>query len=150
MKCPYCGHPKDKVVDSRESRDGSAIRRRRECLGCGRRITTYEEIENVPIMVVKKDGRRERFDRSKLLAGIMRACEKRPVPMSELEAICDEVKSLAQEQEGREIDSQQIGQLVMDRLRDLDEIAYVRFASVYRHFRDINAFMEELKSLLDG
>lgn len=150
MKCPYCGHPKDKVVDSRESRDGAAIRRRRECLGCGRRITTYEQIENIPIMVVKKDGRRERFDRSKLLAGLMRACEKRPVPMQELDSICDEIQALAQDAEGREIDSQQIGELVMERLRELDEIAYVRFASVYRHFRDINAFMDELKTLLDG
>lgn len=150
MKCPYCGHRKDKVVDSRESRDGSAIRRRRECLGCGRRITTYEQIESIPIMVVKKDGRRERFDRAKLMAGMMRACEKRPVPMQELESICDEIEALAQDQEGREIDSQQVGELVMERLRALDEIAYVRFASVYRHFRDINAFMDELKTLLDG
>ena len=148
MKCPYCGHPKDKVVDSRESRDGGSIRRRRECLDCGRRMTTYEQIEVAPIMVVKKDGRRERFDRSKLLAGLMRACEKRPVPMAHLEAICDEVESAAQEQESREIDSQQVGELVMERLRALDEIAYVRFASVYRRFRDINAFMEELKTLL--
>lgn len=148
MKCPYCGHRKDKVVDSRESRDGASIRRRRECLECGRRMTTYEQIEVAPIMVVKKDGRRERFDRAKLLAGIMRACEKRPVPMSELETICDDVEAVAQEQDGREIDSQQVGELVMERLRALDEIAYVRFASVYRRFRDINAFMEELKTLL--
>ncbi len=150
MKCPYCGNRKDKVVDSRESKDGSAIRRRRECLECGRRITTYEQIENVPIMVVKKDGRRERFERGKLLSGLLRACEKRPVPTQELEAICDEIESLAQDQGGREIDSQKIGEMVMERLRDLDDIAYVRFASVYRHFRDINAFMEELKGLLDG
>lgn len=150
MKCPFCGHRKDKVVDSRESKDGSAIRRRRECQDCGRRITTYEQIENVPIMVVKKDGRRERFERGKLLAGILRACEKRPVPTSELEAICDEIESLAQEGGGREIESQAIGEVVMERLRDLDDIAYVRFASVYRQFRDINAFMEELKGLLDG
>ncbi len=150
MKCPYCGHRKDKVVDSRENREGSAIRRRRECLACGRRMTTYEQIEMTPIMVVKKDGRRERFDRGKLLAGMLRACEKRPVPMAELERICDDVEGLAQEQGGREVDSQQIGELVMERLRGLDEIAYVRFASVYRHFRDINAFMQELKTLLDG
>ena len=150
MKCPYCGHRKDKVVDSRENREGSAIRRRRECLACGRRMTTYEQIEMTPIMVVKKDGRRERFDRGKLLAGMLRACEKRPVPMAELERICDDVEGLAQEQGGREVDSQQIGELVMERLRGLDEIAYVRFASVYRHFRDINAFMRELKTLLDG
>jgi len=149
MKCPYCGHRKDKVVDSRESRDGEAIRRRRECLECGRRMTTYEQIEDVPIMVVKKDGRRERFDRGKIMAGLMRACEKRPVSMRSLEEVVDEVESRAQESGSREIDSQQIGQLVMDRLRQLDEVAYVRFASVYRHFRDINAFMEELKGLLD-
>jgi len=149
MKCPYCGHRKDKVVDSRESRDGEAIRRRRECLECGRRMTTYEQIEDVPIMVVKKDGRRERFDRGKIMAGLMRACEKRPVSMRSLEEVVDEVESRAQESGSREIDSQEIGQLVMDRLRQLDEVAYVRFASVYRHFRDINAFMEELKGLLD-
>jgi transcriptional repressor NrdR len=149
MKCPYCGHRKDKVVDSRESRDGEMIRRRRECLECGRRITTYEQVEAVPIMVVKKDGRRERFDRSKLMAGLMRACEKRPISMQSLERVCDEVEALAQDAGSREIDSQAIGELVMERLRDLDEVAYVRFASVYRHFRDINAFMEELKGLLD-
>lgn len=149
MKCPYCGHHKDKVVDSRESRDGAAIRRRRECLACGRRMTTYEQIEMAPIMVVKKDGRRERFERSKLMAGMIRACEKRPVPMQDLETVCDQIEAVAQDQGGREIDSQQIGELVMERLRGMDDIAYVRFASVYRHFRDINAFMEELKSLLD-
>lgn len=149
MKCPYCGHRKDRVVDSRESRDGAAIRRRRECLNCGRRMTTYEQIEVIPVMVVKKDGRRERFDRTKLMAGLMRACEKRPIPMARLEDLCDQVEVRAQESDGREIDSQRIGELVMERLRDLDEVAYVRFASVYRHFRDINAFMEELKGLLD-
>lgn len=148
MKCPYCGHRKDKVVDSRESRDGDAIRRRRECLDCGRRMTTYEQIELMPVMVVKKDGRRERFERSKLMAGLMRACEKRPIPMAQLEEICDQVEGRAHEAGSREIDSQQIGELVMERLRGLDEVAYVRFASVYRHFRDINAFMEELKGLL--
>lgn len=149
MKCLYCGHNKDKVVDSREAREGNVIRRRRECLECGRRMTTYEQIEVVPIVVVKKDGSRERFDRSKLLSGIMRACEKRPVPVEQLEAICDQVETRAQEGSGREIDSRAIGELVMDCLRNLDEIAYVRFASVYRHFRDVNAFMEELKTLLD-
>lgn len=148
MKCPYCGHNKDKVIDSRESRDGAAIRRRRECLECGRRMTTYEQIEVAPVMVVKKDGRRELLDRSKLMAGLVRACEKRSVSMVELERLCNEVESLAQEKSSREIDSQQIGELMMDRLRELDEVAYVRFASVYRQFRDINAFMEELKTLL--
>lgn len=148
MKCPYCGHNKDKVIDSRESRDGAAIRRRRECLECGRRMTTYEQIEVAPVMVVKKDGRREPLDRSKLMAGLVRACEKRPVSMVELERLCNEAESLAQEKSSREIESQQIGELIMERLRELDEVAYVRFASVYRQFRDINAFMEELKSLL--
>jgi transcriptional repressor NrdR len=148
MKCPYCGHRKDKVVDSRESRDGEAIRRRRECLECGRRITTYEQIEAVPIMVAKKDGRRERFDRGKLMAGLMRACEKRPISMQSLEKICDDVEALAQDAGTLEIQSEAIGEFVMERLRDLDQVAYVRFASVYRHFRDINAFMEELKGLL--
>ena len=148
MKCPYCGHAKHKVVDSRDSRDGTAIRRRRECLDCGRRMTTYEQVELTPLMVVKKDGSRERFDRAKLMDGLLRACEKRPVTVSELESICDRVEGVAQERGDREIDSQQIGEQVMDRLRDIDEVAYVRFASVYRHFRDVNAFMDELKGLL--
>ena len=148
MKCPYCGLSKHKVVDSRDSRDGTAIRRRRECLDCGRRMTTYEQVELTPLMVVKKDGSRERFDRAKLMDGLLRACEKRPVTGSQLEAICDRVQTVAQEQGEREIDSQQIGEQVMDQLRDIDEVAYVRFASVYRHFRDVNAFMDELKGLL--
>ncbi|MFW6198578.1 MAG: transcriptional regulator NrdR, partial [Acidobacteriota bacterium] len=147
MKCPYCGESKDRVVDSRESREGKVIRRRRECLSCGRRVTTYEQIEQLPIMVVKKDGRRERFDRGKLMAGIMRACEKRPVPMQRLEEICDEAEGLIQDKSDREIASDEIGELVMERLRELDEVAYVRFASVYRQFKDINAFMAELKNL---
>ena len=150
MKCPYCGHRKDKVVDSRESREGESIRRRRECLECGRRVTTYEQIEVAPVMVVKKDGRRERFDRGKLMAGLVRACEKRPIPVQRLDEICDEVEAIAQEQNTREIESEAIGELVVERLRHLDEVAYVRFASVYRHFKDINAFMAELKSLLEG
>lgn len=148
MKCPYCGHSKHKVVDSRDSREGTAIRRRRECLDCGRRMTTYEQVELTPLMVVKKDGSRERFDRAKLMDGLLRACEKRPVTGSQLDSICDQVQMLAQDQGDREIDSQQIGELVMDALRDIDEVAYVRFASVYRHFRDVNAFMDELKGLL--
>jgi len=149
MKCPYCGHHKHKVVDSRDSRDGAAIRRRRECLECGRRMTTYEQVEMAPVVVVKKDGSREQFDRAKLLAGLMRACEKRPVATADLERMCDGVEALAQDSPDREIDSQQIGEYVMDQLRDIDEVAYVRFASVYRHFRDVNAFMDELKGLLD-
>jgi transcriptional repressor NrdR len=150
MKCPYCGHHKHKVVDSRDSRDGTAIRRRRECLDCGRRMTTYEQVELTPLMVVKKDGSRERFDRTKLMAGLLRACEKRPVATADLETICARVEARGQEESEREIDSQQIGEYVMDQLRDIDEVAYVRFASVYRHFRDVNAFMDELKGLLSS
>jgi len=149
MKCPYCGHLKDRVVDSRESRESQVIRRRRECLKCEKRFTTYEKVEDVPVMVVKRDGRRERFDREKLLEGLFKACEKRPVPTQELEDICDAVEVHAQDQPDREIEVTQIGELVMERLRDLDDVAYVRFASVYRQFKDINAFMAELKDLLD-
>ena len=149
MKCPFCGHLKDKVVDSRETQESQAIRRRRECLECGRRFTTYEKLEDVPVMVVKKDGRRERFDRKKLLEGMLTACEKRSVPLPRLEVICDEVEGLAQDRQEREIATTEIGELVVDRLRDLDDVAYVRFASVYRQFKDINAFMSELKALLD-
>jgi transcriptional repressor NrdR len=149
MKCPFCGHLKDKVVDSRETQESQAIRRRRECLECGRRFTTYEKLEDVPVMVVKKDGRRERFDRKKLLEGMLTACEKRSVPLQRLELICDEVEGLAQDRQEREIATTEIGELVVERLRDLDDVAYVRFASVYRQFKDINAFMSELKALLD-
>jgi len=149
MKCPFCGHLKDKVVDSRETQESQAIRRRRECLECGRRFTTYEKLEDVPVMVVKKDGRRERFDRKKLLEGMLTACSKRSVPLPRLEVICDEVEGLAQDRQEREIATTEIGELVVDRLRDLDDVAYVRFASVYRQFKDINAFMSELKALLD-
>jgi transcriptional repressor NrdR len=149
MKCPFCGHLKDKVVDSRETQESQAIRRRRECLECGRRFTTYEKLEDVPVMVVKKDGRRERFDRKKLLEGMLTACEKRSVPLQRLELICDEVEGLAQDRQEREIATTEIGELVVERLRELDDVAYVRFASVYRQFKDINAFMSELKALLD-
>lgn len=151
MKCPYCGHLKDKVVDSRETREGQVIRRRRECLSetCGRRFTTYEQVELVPIMVIKKDGRRERFDRGKLLEGLLKACEKRAVPLQELEAICDEVEGMAHDLPDREIPNTTIGEHVVERLRQLDDVAYVRFASVYRQFKDINEFMAELKDLLD-
>ena len=142
---------KDKVVDSRESRQGQAIRRRRECLSdkCARRFTTYERVEDVPIMVIKKDGRRERFDRKKLLDGLLKACEKRRVPLQQLESICDEVEGMAHDIPDREIPKQVIGECVVERLRDLDDVAYVRFASVYRQFKDINEFMSELKGLLD-
>lgn len=151
MKCPFCGHNEDKVVDSRESREGQAIRRRRECLheDCGRRFTTYERVEDLPIMVVKKDGRRERFDRNKLLEGLLKACEKRAVPLQELEAVCDEVEGMAHDHPEREIPVDAVGTHVMERLRGLDDVAYVRFASVYRQFKDINEFMAELKDLLD-
>jgi len=151
MKCPFCGHNEDKVVDSRESREGQVIRRRRECLHteCGRRFTTYEQVEDVPVMVIKKDGRRERFDRNKLLEGLLKACEKRAVPLQELEAICDEVEVMAHDAPERELPNSAVGEHVMERLRRLDDVAYVRFASVYRQFKDINEFMAELKDLLD-
>lgn len=150
MKCPYCAHLGDKVVDSRESKEGEVIRRRRECLGCGRRFTSYERIDEIPYMVVKKDGSRERFERQKLIAGLLKACEKRPVTVSALEAIADKVETNLQERPDREIATAEIGQFVMQELRRLDKVAYVRFASVYRHFRDIGEFMSELKGLLDA
>ena len=150
MKCPYCGHLEDKVVDSRESREGEVIRRRRECLECGRRFTSYERVDEIPYMVVKKDGRRERFERQKLIAGLLKACEKRPVKVNALEAIADRVESTLQERPDREISTTEIGHLVMQELRQLDKVAYVRFASVYRHFRDIGEFMTELEDLLNA
>ena len=149
MRCPFCGHVKDKVVDSRETGAGDAIRRRRECLSCGRRFTSYERVEEIPYFVVKKDGRREPFDRQKLMVGLHRACEKRPVPAKALAAIGDEIEQMVQDNPEREIPARAIGELVMDRLKELDKVAYVRFASVYRHFRDINEFAEELKQLLN-
>jgi len=148
MKCPFCGHQEDKVVDSRASSDGVSIRRRRECLGCGKRFTTYEQIEEQSLMVIKKDGRREPFDRHKLLAGLVKACEKRPVSMDQLEGLVDELeRELSQEFE-REVSSREIGERVMRRLHALDPVAYVRFASVYREFKDVEQFMRELKDLL--
>ena len=149
MKCPYCGHLGDKVVDSRESKEGEAIRRRRECLDCGKRFTSYERIDEIAYMVVKKDGSRERFDRPKLVAGLMKACEKRPVSMAALDAVADRVEAVLQERTEKEIGTVEIGGLVMDELKTLDKVAYVRFASVYRHFRDIGEFMSELKDLLN-
>ena len=148
MKCPYCGHLQDKVVDSRESREGEVIRRRRECLECGRRFTSYERVDEIPYMVVKKDGRRERFDRQKLIAGLLKACEKRPVRVNALEAVADRVESALQERPDKEISTTEIGQHVMQELRQLDKVAYVRYASVYRHFRDIGDFMTELEDLI--
>ncbi|HKY20711.1 MAG TPA: transcriptional regulator NrdR [Vicinamibacterales bacterium] len=150
MKCPYCAHLGDKVVDSRESREGEVIRRRRECLGCGKRFTSYERIDEIPYMVVKKDGTRERFERHKLVAGLLKACEKRPVSVASLEAVADRVESTLQERSEKEITTNEIGSFVMQELKKLDKVAYVRFASVYRHFRDIGEFMTELKDLLNA
>ncbi len=148
MRCPYCGELEDRVVDSRESRDGMTVRRRRECASCGRRFTSYEEIEDIPYMVIKNDGSRQEFDRKKLLAGMRRACEKRPVASRSLDEILDAVEGALHEKEDREMSTREIGALVMARLRELDQVAYVRFASVYRRFEDIDAFMEELKNLV--
>src|SRR6186997_3072887 len=141
MKCPYCANLGDKVVDSRESKEGEVIRRRRECLGCGRRFTSYERIDEIPYMVVKKDGSRERFERQKLLAGLLKACEKRPVSVASLEAVADRVESALQDKPEREMSIEEVGAFVMNELRHLDKVAYVRFASVYRHFRDIAALV---------
>ncbi len=149
MRCPFCGHLRDKVVDSRETGAGDAIRRRRECLECGRRFTSYERVEEIPYFVVKKDGRREPFDRNKLLQGLHRACEKRPVPAKALEAIVAEVEQMVAETADREIEARAIGEKVMERLRELDKVAYVRFASVYRQFEDVQEFMAELRDLLE-
>lgn len=148
MKCPYCGHLGDKVVDSRESKEGDAIRRRRECLVCGRRFTSYERIDEIPYMVVKKDGSRERFERQKLIAGMLKACEKRPVSVSALEKVADRVEATLQERPEREISTVEVGQFVMQALKALDAVAYVRFASVYRNFRDVGEFKKQLEELL--
>ena len=148
MKCPFCGHQEDKVVDSRASSDGASIRRRRECLGCGKRFTTYEHVEEQPLMIIKKDGRREPFDRHKLLAGLVKAWEKRPVSMDDLERLVDELERELSQQFEREAPSREIGERVMKRLHALDPVAYVRFASVYREFKDVEQFMRELKDLL--
>ena len=148
MKCPFCGHPEDKVVDSREGKEHQAVRRRRECLACKRRFTTYERVDEIPYMVVKKDGRREKFDRQKILAGLLRACEKRPVSMNRLEEIVNQAEGLVIDSPDREVPSREIGELLMTRLRELDKVAYVRFASVYLDFKDVKEFMDELKDLL--
>lgn len=148
MTCPFCGYREDKVIDSRESKEGDVIRRRRQCLKCERRFTTYERSDEIPYMVIKKDGRREKFDRQKVLAGLLRACEKRPVPMARLAEIVDEVETRLSETADREIPTTQIGEMLMDRLKGLDKIAYVRFASVYRDFQDVEAFLDELKGLM--
>ena len=148
MKCPFCSHLEDKVVDSRETKEGDTIRRRRECLGCERRYTTYERIDEVPYMVVKKDGRREKFDRQKVLGGLLKACEKRPVSMAKLSELVNQVETKVSDSPDREISTTEIGEYLMDNLRELDKIAYVRFASVYRDFQDEQAFFNELKNLM--
>ncbi|MGH9574690.1 MAG: transcriptional regulator NrdR [Candidatus Acidiferrales bacterium] len=148
MKCPFCQHLEDKVVDSREARTGDLVRRRRECLKCGRRFTTYERIDEIPYMVIKKDGRREKFDRQKILQGLLKACEKRPVPVGKLESIVDEAEAFVSETTERERTTTEIGELLMNRLKKLDKVAYVRFASVYLDFKDVKEFMDELKGLL--
>lgn len=147
MKCPYCGYSESKVIDSRPTDEGERIRRRRECLNCAKRFTTYEVIETVPVVVVKKDKSREAFDRNKLLNGLLRACEKRPVPLETLERIVDEIETLLQNSLVREVPSTLIGTYAMDKLKKVDEVAYVRFASVYREFKDINTFMDELNKI---
>jgi len=148
MRCIFCGHLESKVNDSRSTEDGSAIRRRRECLECGKRFTTYEKVESIPLIVVKKDKTRQQFDRDKLLNGLLRACEKRPVSLEQLEKVIDEVEANIHNSLEREVSSGQIGELVTHKLKLIDEVAYVRFASVYRQFKDVNSFMDELKSLL--
>jgi transcriptional repressor NrdR len=148
MKCPFCGHLGDKVVDSRESKEGEVIRRRRECLDCGRRFTSYERIDEIPYMVIKKDGTRERFERQKLVGGLLKACEKRPVSTAAIERVADKVEAALQERPEKEVSTDEVGRMVMDELKRLDKVAYVRFASVYRQFRDIGEFMSELKDLL--
>lgn len=147
MRCPFCGHQEDHVVDSRELGEGAQVRRRRECLECARRFTTYERIEEMPALVVKRDGRREGYDRAKVVAGLLRACEKRPVGLRDLEAMADAVEAALNRKDEREIPSEEIGQTLMRRLRELDQIAYVRFASVYRRFEDVEQFVQELKRL---
>lgn len=148
MRCPFCSHIEDKVVDSRESKDGDSIRRRRECLECGRRFTSYERIDEIPYMVVKKDGKRETFDRNKVLAGLFRACEKRPISTGQLEEIVDEVEKDVQDSLDRELATSEVGKIIMRRLKALDKVAYVRFASVYLEFADVSEFMSELKQLV--
>jgi transcriptional repressor NrdR len=148
MRCPFCGEHEDKVIDSRVSREGDVIRRRRECVGCSRRFTTYERIEEILPLVVKKDGRREPFDRTKVMAGLQRACEKRPISAETLEGVVNEIEARLQEEGRKEVPSREIGEAVMGALRSLDPVAYVRFASVYRAFRDVNEFMSELEELV--
>ena len=149
MRCPFCSHPESKVIDSRPAEEGASIRRRRECLACRKRFTTYETMECLPLVVVKKDGSRQSFDRNKVMAGLIRACEKRPVPYSTLESMVSEIEQVLQNKMEREISSAEIGELVMERLKQIDDVSYVRFASVYRQFKDINTFISELSKLLE-
>ena len=149
MKCPFCSHLHDKVVDSREGKEGEVIRRRRECLECGRRFTSYERIDEILYMVVKRDGSRERFERQKVITGMLKACEKRPVSVISIELVANRVETAVQDRPEKELPTSEVGAFVMQELRQLDKVAYVRFASVYRHFRDISEFMDELKGLLD-
>lgn len=148
MKCPFCGFENDKVVDSRESKEGESIRRRRECLKCEKRFTTYERIDEIPYMVVKKDGRREKFERQKVLAGVLRACEKRPISMGKMEQIVNDVEQFVVDSPERERTASEIGELIMDKLKQIDKVAYIRFASVYRDFKDVDEFRSELEHLL--
>jgi transcriptional repressor NrdR len=148
MRCPYCSFNESKVIDSRPAEEGTTIRRRRECLSCGKRFTTYEIVERLPLLVIKRDGSRQAFDRMKLIGGMIKACEKRPVHVSDLEQIADEIEQELQGSLDREVSSEHIGELVMNRLKDLDQVAYVRFASVYRQFKDISTFLDELNKLL--
>ena len=148
MRCPYCSYSESKVIDSRPAEEGTTIRRRRECLSCGKRFTTYEIMERLPLLVIKRDGSRQSFDRMKVIGGMVKACEKRPVPVDEIERVADEIEQELQSSLEREVSSAQIGEMIMDRLKELDQVAYVRFASVYRQFKDINTFLEELNKLL--
>lgn len=148
MRCPFCGHAEDRVIDSRPSEEGAAIRRRRECISCGSRFTTYEKIETLPLLVIKKDGSRQPFDREKLISGIIKSCEKRPVSTAQVEELVNRIELQIQNALKREISSREIGEMVMEGLKSIDEVAYVRFASVYRQFRDVNSFLEELNEML--
>ncbi len=148
MRCPFCSHGEDRVIDSRPSDEGSAIRRRRECIACGGRFTTYEKIETLPLLVIKKDGTREPFDRDKLISGILKSCEKRPVSTSQIETLVNNIETSNQNALKREVTSHEIGEMVMDGLKKIDEVAYVRFASVYRQFKDVNSFLDELNQMM--
>ena len=148
MRCPYCSYSESKVIDSRPAEEGTTIRRRRECLSCGKRFTTYEIMERLPLLVIKRDGSRQSFDRVKVINGMVKACEKRPVPVDQIERVADEIEQELQSSLEREVSSAQIGEMIMDRLRDMDQVAYVRFASVYRQLKDINTFLDELNKLL--